>query len=534
MLQHSRNEIVFGVVLATLSGVLLFTATPNFDIWVFAWFAMVPALFAIERASTKRRAVFFGWWLGLVGNAGGFYWIIATAERFGELPVLVAVLLYLLFCAYQGLTFLLFAWVARAVRQNTMLPMALIAPVVMVACEMCVPLVFPYYLAITQAWQAHAIQIADLTGPLGVTALLMMVNGAVYDLIFEGRRRLPSIITAFIILAASLGYGHIRIRQTEEHRARAPKIKVGVVQSNVVFNHDSSASPVIARRQLADMQLRSAELEREGADLIVWPEAGYTAAIPRVNVGDWTETHPHRIRRAFTRPLIMGAETREPIWRGGRAYNTALMLDEGGIFTGRYDKVNLLIFGEYMPGREMFPQAQNYLPASVGNLTPGKETMTFSFRTADGREWRLAPIICLEDLLPVYGREIARLRPHLLVNITDDSWFGNTSEPWEHFALSVFRSVELRTEMVRAVNPGVSAYVDAAGRVYAKTYSSDPSVSPRGVDKILAEVALIEGGHTVYAFIGDLFGYMCAVSTLYLWLVSPRLRATNLLQITIR
>jgi len=388
---------------------------------------------------------------------------------------------------------------------------------------MCVPLVFPYYLAITQAWQAHVIQVADLTGPLGITALLMMVNGAGYDFICDGRRRLPSVVTAFVILAVVLGYGHVRIRQMEARRAAAPKIKVGVVQPNVVFNHDSGANQTVTRRQLAEMQLRSAELEREGADLIIWPEAGYAASIPRVNTGDWTETHPYRIRRVFTRPLIMGAETRDPLWRGGRAYNTALMLDEGGVFTGRYDKVNLLIFGEYLPGRELFPQMEKYLPASVGNLTPGDGAVIFPFRTADGREWRLAPVICLEDLLPAFGREIAGLHPHLLVNITDDSWFGATSEPWEHLALSIFRSVELRTDMVRAVNPGVSAYVDAAGRVYAKTFSSDPSVNPRGADKILAQVALVEGGHTIYAIVGDLFGYLCAASTLYLWLASLRL-----------
>lgn len=517
--KHHRNESVYGVLAAALSGILLFTAAPNFDYWIFAWVAMVPMFSVIEHASTKRRALFYGWCAGFVSNAGGFYWMLPTIERFGGLPRSGAVMLFFLFCTYQGLTFLIFTWVTLAVRRNRKLPMTFVAPIVMVACEMCVPLLFPYYLAITQAWQTHVIQVADLTGPLGITALLMMVNGAVYDFIVEGRRRLPAVLTMLAVIILTLVYGHVRIRQTEERRAVAPKVKIGIVQPNVVFSHDSIANPSIGRRRLAEMQRRSAELEREGADLIVWPEAGYAPLIPSVNLGDWPDSHPSAIRRNFTRPLILGAEVRDPVWRGGRAYNTALLLDENGLFTGRYDKVNLLMFGEYMPGRMMFPKIARYLPASVGNLTAGEKPAAFLFRTPDGKEWRLAPLICLEDLLPAFGRKVARLRPHLLVNITDDSWFGDTSETWEHLALSVFRSIEMRTEMIRAVNPGVSAYVDAAGRVYAKTYSSDPSLKPLEADKILAEVALLEGGQTVYAVVGNLFGYACVTSVLYLWLV---------------
>jgi apolipoprotein N-acyltransferase len=520
---HGRKEIVRGVCLAALSGTLFFLATPNFDLWALAWVGLVPGLFAVERATTTRRALFFGWCVGLVGNAGGFYWLAPTAERFGGLPPAAAALVFLLFCGYQALILLFFAWGTRAVRRGTALPMALVAPVVMVACEMCLPMLFPYYLAITQAWQAHVIQVADLAGPLGVTALLLMVNGAVYDLMTEGRRRLPSFAAAALILSAALGYGHLRLRQVDARRADAPRIKVGVVQPNVIFNHDTGASPEAARRRLSELQLRSAELEREGADLIVWPEAGYAPKVPRLNAGDWPEGHPHRIRRGFTRPLILGAETHDPVWRGGRAYNSALMLDEGGGFAGRYDKANLLLFGEYVPGREAFPRLVNYLPSSVGRLTAGDGAAAFTLRTADGREWRLAPLICLEDLLPAFGREVAGLRPHLLVNVTDDSWFGDTSEPWQHLALSVFRSVELRTEMVRAVNPGVTSYVDAAGRVHTRTDSSDPAARPRPPDKVLAEVALVEGGHTVYAAVGDAFGYACAAATLYLLLFSSGL-----------
>jgi apolipoprotein N-acyltransferase len=134
-------------------------------------------------------------------------------------------------------------------------------------------------------------------------------------------------------------------------------------------------------------------------------------------------------------------------------------------------------------------------------------------------------MICYEDILTDFNRELASHHPHLLVNLTNDAWFGDTSEPWEHMALSVYRAVEMRTDLVRAVNTGVSAFIDASGRVYHKTYAVDPHITPRAVDGIVDDVRLMEGGHTLYAAIGDLFGYLCVAAMLFLWQVLPRLDA---------
>ena len=121
-----------------------------------------------------------------------------------------------------------------------------------------------------------------------------------------------------------------------------------------------------------------------------------------------------------------------------------------------------------------------------------------------------------------FGRKLAESHPHLLVNITNDSWFGDTSEPWEHMALSVYRAVEMRTDLVRAVNTGVSAFIDANGRVYNKTYAIDPKLTPRAVDGLLDTVRLMEGGHTFYARFGNVFAYLCLLATLFYWQIRPR------------
>ncbi|MBV9958074.1 MAG: apolipoprotein N-acyltransferase [Acidobacteria bacterium] len=518
-----RREMLLGLGAATLSGTMLFLACPKFDLWLLAWIAVVPLLFVMVHASTMRRAIFFAWWTAVIGNAGGFYWLIATIERFGSLPFIVAFLLFLVFCAYQALRFLLFGWAVRSIRQRTNLPLSLLAPVVMASCELLVPFIFPYYLALTQSWHPVVIQLAEFTGPLGITALLFMANGAVADLIIEGRRRRFSAIASAVILVFVVGYGYVRTNRIANARASAPKLRVGIVQPNVANDQAEERSYLKAPRTLTEIQQRSAELEQAGAELIIWPETGYATPLSRRVGEDLPPYHPQRIRTGFTTPLILGVVTYdESFTEESRQYNTALLLDREGKFTGRYDKNSLLAFGEYVPGTETFPSIKQLSPVA-SRFTPGADVAVFSFQATDGREWRIGPLICLEDIIPSLGRKLAARHPHLLVNVTDDSWFGDTSEPWQHLALSVFRTVELRTEMVRAVNPGVSAYIDATGRVYAKTYALDPTTDHRGADKLLAEVALIEGGHTVYSAVGDVFGYACVASTLFLWLILPRL-----------
>jgi apolipoprotein N-acyltransferase len=231
-----------------------------------------------------------------------------------------------------------------------------------------------------------------------------------------------------------------------------------------------------------------------------------------------------RIRRGFQAPLVMGALTADPDHPDDYPYNTALMLDAQGNVTAKFDKIFLLMFGEYIPGLETFPWLRKVMPKAAGQLHRGKGTTTFPFEH-DGQTYRLGPMICYEDILPTFGRKLAALHPHLLVNITNDAWFGDTSEPWEHLALSVYRSVELRTGLVRAVNTGVSAFVDATGNVYAKTYANDPAKHPIGADKAIADVALLAGGYTVYSVVGDLFGWLNALATALLWIVLPRLTA---------
>jgi apolipoprotein N-acyltransferase len=166
-----------------------------------------------------------------------------------------------------------------------------------------------------------------------------------------------------------------------------------------------------------------------------------------------------------------------------------------------------MVFGEYIPFYDQIPWFTKLFP-EASNFSRGSDPAIFPLEVG-GRRYSVAPLICYEDILPGFARRAAKLGPNAFINMTNDAWFGRTAEPYQHLALAVFRSVEHRLEMVRAVNTGVSAHIDAGGRVLAETRSVDPEdVPPAPVDSRLVELAMLPGGG-LYRHIGDLFGFLC-------------------------
>ncbi len=243
---------------------------------------------------------------------------------------------------------------------------------------------------------------------------------------------------------------------------------------------------------------------------------GAAIAISRNRTEDYPEGTRGRLHDGFSAPLVFGAVTRtgDP---EKSPYNSAVFVDRDGAFRGRFDKIFLLLFGEYIPFHDLL---EGILPRNAGHFSRGEKIVTFPF-THEGTTYRLGPMICYEDILPQFGRELAAHHPHLLINLTNDAWYGDTSEPWEHLALSVFRAVEARADLVRSVNTGVSAFIDATGRVVAKSYAVDPHETPTPMTGHIAPVALMESGHTFYARFGDVFGWLVTAATLFLWLGWP-------------
>jgi apolipoprotein N-acyltransferase len=509
--------------LSLLAGVLLFLAVPTYGLWPLMWIAAVPEIYVARVAATPKRAFLYGWLTGAVAHTGGFYWMNGLLERFGHMAPIEALPIMALLIAYQGLAFGFFSWGVRRAWDRSGAPLVLLAPLVMVVVELLMPQIFPYYLAISQAFVPAVIQIADLTGPLGITALMLALSGAAADLIFAKRRRAwpprsawrgAAVVGALIV--ADLGYGAVRIHQTDARRAAAPKVRTGLVQANVGILE--KWDPVEFARLLALHQRASAELQRAGAELVVWPESSYPYALPRTFAHDFSVDDGRMVRRGFDTPLLFGAVTRTvgpPKTRADRyPYNTALMMDAGGRVTGSYDKVFLMMFGEYVPFYDQIPWFTQIFP-EASNFSRGSEPASFPLHTAAG-DFKLGPLICYEDILPSFARRVAKLGPNAFINITNDAWFGRTAEPYQHLALAVFRAVEHRLEMVRAVNTGVSAHIDAAGRVVEETESVDSEDQPPAPPKtLLVDLAMLPGGG-LYRTVGDLFGFLCLLSLVVL------------------
>ena len=211
--------------------------------------------------------------------------------------------------------------------------------------------------------------------------------------------------------------------------------------------------------------------------------------------------------RGFKTPILLGLLTYEPSdpdvspirdREARKMYNSAMLLDGDGKVLGRYDKNYLLIFGEYIPFGDLFPQFYEWLP-EASHFYAGDTVETFAFK---GHQ--LGVMICYEDIIPRFTRKLAGKDPNVLINVTNDAWFGKTSEPYLHLALATVRSVENRLWLVRSTNTGVSAFVDAVGRIVKGTSLDDAEV-------LVADVPMLRTS-TIYRSYGDLFSYGCLVA----------------------
>lgn len=474
--------------LAALSGLLYFLAFPGVDLWPLAFVALVPLRLAL-RGQTPRRAAGLGWLAGFVMTMTGFYWLLEMLRTFSGFGTALCLLFMALLCGYQAGRIALFGWLyARAERRGW--PQELMFALAFVASEQLYPLLFPWTYAATVHQVPVLLQLAELVGPSGPTLLLVTLNLAVAELLAarwerrRPRRRLLGVAT--VSLGLALSFGALRMHQLDGRVAAAPKAEVGLVQANM---------SLLGKRKNKDEGLRrhleaTARLKAEGPlDLVVWSE---TSAMRAVDVRDVPVAVPLQITRHLGVPTVLGAVLYEDVAdeREYVLYNSALLSDAQGTVVGRYDKQFLLAFGEYLPLGDRFPMLYRWSPNS-GKFTPGSSLLPLKLG-----EHELATFICYEDISAAFVRSIVRNgSPDLLVNITNDAWFGDTTEPWIHLALSKLRAIEQRRFFVRSTNSGVSAVMDPVGRVVTQSH-------PFQEETLRATVAWLRPT-TLYGALGD-------------------------------
>lgn len=495
-----RPALAYG--LATLSGVLYFLAFAGFDLWPLAFVAFLPILHVLERdALPTRHAIGVGLWFGFVTNWGGYYWLVEMLTSFSGFPWLACVLFASVVCLYQGGQLAAFFLIARTVKRNGH-PWLWLTPAIYAATERAYPLLFPSYYANCFHDLPWMIQVADLGGPTLLSALAVLWNIAAFDTLRAMRRARPwnrrISAVAVTTLLSTLAYGVYRTNEVEVRSAAAEHIKVGVVQADMgIFRKRKDPGEGLRRHVEQSITLEA----NEHVDLLVWPESAVVWAIPA------TTKRLTSLLSPLHTPVLFGGIARRKEGTERRIYNTAFMTDAEHNVRDTYDKTYLLAFGEYIPFGEMLPWLYELSP-NTGHFTPGRHQRALPFG-----QHRISTLICYEDVLPGFTRDAVRTSdPHLLVNITNDSWFGDTHEPWIHLALAKFRAVEHHRFLVRATNSGVSAIVDATGRVitHSRTFQRE---------NLHADVAMLNG-RTLYGQLGDWPGW--SGLAIALWFVARR------------
>ncbi len=477
------------------------------DLWPCALVAYVPILFVLENQRDKGawNSIKIGLVFGFIAMFGGYYWLIHVLQEFSGFPFLICVLFASVLVLQQAGAFALFAWLWTCSRARGLGPSTSLI-IAGTTSEFAYPMLFPYYYGTSFHNVPVLLQTAELGGPLLVSILCFAINGTIFELWHTRRTLKPwplrNCTVAAVYIVASILFGVIRIHQIDLKSKNAPSITVGLVQANM-DTFGKREDPVEGLRRHLHLSQR---LELKASpDLLVWPESSYAWAIPETvkNIRPIVTGPLHT-------PLLFGAISRRQGNSLPRVYNTAFIADATGAIQGSYDKTFLLAFGEYLPFGKLFPILYEWSPNS-GHFSQGSHVNALPLGP-----WRIGTLICYEDILPSFVRKlVTHSNPHFLVNITNDAWFGDTTEPWEHLALAKLRSIEHRRFLVRATNSGVSAIIDPVGRLLAHTQVFRQQT-------LHGEIAMLQGT-SIYAVLGDWPGWLALA--LSMWSILPLIQS---------
>lgn len=453
---------------------LYFAAFPGVGWWPLGFVAIAPLIIA-ARGQRLVVAAALGLLSGTLTTFLGFLWLLDTLRIYSGFPTSVCVLLLLLLSLFQGGRMAMFSSVLRVLERNRW-PISASAFAAFIVSELVYPLLFPWYLgAVLHDWPL-LIQTADVGGPILVGLPMLIVSTVIarcFGALKPTRPNSRDWITAAAALLLPILYGAAMVVVTDARAGNAPPARLGLVQGNVPMPPASAAA---LHERFAWQLAATRRLAAEGAQLVIWPESAFVHVLPERSTAEAIE----RTAGSLGVPVLVGAlieSDAEPT----KTYNTALMIDRKGEVTGRYDKQHLLPFGEYLPLGDRFPGLYRLSPASA-RISPGPRTGPLPFE-----DKRVTVAICYEDILPSFVVDAARQhRPHLLVNVTNDGWFGRSWESEIHLSLSKLRAVEHRLYLVRSTNTGQSAVVDPVGRVTARAV-------PFEAGTLLADVRWMHG-----------------------------------------
>lgn len=492
------------LLLPGLAGILLFCCFPIASQGYVAWTAFVPLVWFVARAPSGKQAFLGGFVAGALAWFGLLVWIPRVVVHYGGVPESLAWILYLLLVSYlscyPAVACLLTSFCIRRGGEKCLL----IFPFAWVALEYARGSFmfggFPWLLAgYSQTGYLHLMQLADVTGVYGLSFLLLWINTSFAWLAL--RRFKPGgvwpVAVGLALVGASVAYGQIMLNRWEK---TSPSFSAALLQENLSFDEDEA----VLKRKFGDGYVQMASrLPPGSADLLVLPESPSPLAY---EIDTSYREALQKLARSFPLGMIFNNISYSQEGGESKYFNSAYFLGQDGQELGRYDKIHLVPFGEYVPLKKLFFFV-DAVSKDVSDFSPGQR-----YLTAQLQGHRVNAIICFEAVFPDLVRRFVRAGSELIVNLTNDGWYGDSAAPYQHLAMSRWRAVENRRYLLRATNSGISAIVDPTGMILAST--------PLLQQDICAGRFAFLQGQTIYMRCGDAFAILCAIIMICMFVYS--------------
>jgi apolipoprotein N-acyltransferase len=496
---------------AALSGILLALSFPKYGHPAFAWIALTPLLIVLSRPMSLSRAFWLGLLTGTVYLWGTLYWLSTVMTRYGGINLAGSIAINAAFIAYLALYPALFAVIVRRLMMAFGAAALVAVPLVWTATElgrMYVFTGFPWVLlGYSQATVLPIAQAASVVGVFGLSAIVAAVSAALAGVVITRALRPAALVIAGVLLIAV--WGNVRANNAELTREGQPT-RVGVIQPNVLEEERETPgkAPEILGRDLSLTQ----EALSKNVSLVVWPESGLSP----YTIEDFPDV-AQAIRQTAQQarvPILVGSDQYQWKAAGSRrevekSFNAAFMIGADGATGAVYRKIHLVPWGEYVPLKDWLTIV-GPLVRAIGRGFDAGDTMTL----LPLGNHPVSTAICYEIIYPDLVRRFVLQGSELLTTITNDSWFGATSAPYQHFEQASMRAIEEGRYLVRSANTGVSGIVDPYGHVLARTDIFHSAV-------IVGDVRLLRAT-TIYTRIGDVFAYASAIVTAALLVIARR------------
>lgn len=486
-------------LLAIVSGVLIALAFPTPGLSFLAWIALIPLLIALEDCS-PREAFRLGMTCGTTGYALILYWLNIVFTHYGHLPWAVSIPIYLLLVLWLAIFYGLSAAISRS-GELIGIKAAFTLPIAWVAFDFIRSYLFSGFawamLGHSQFRTLPLIQIADLAGVYGITLLIILANIVLYRALWAVSGAgvpypIKSLAILLLLLVSTLFYGFNRLNI--QNVSTSKPIKVALIQGNIP--QDVKWSPEFRQHTMDTYERLSREASKGGVDLIVWPESAVPFFFQDEPLQAEQLTNLARGLNAF---LLFGSPAHELRNSKSTFLNSAFLVSPNGEIVGRADKLHLVPFGEYVPLGSILTFI-NKLVVGIGDFAPGERAVPLDMGST-----KLGIQVCYEIIFPELARQYVQAGARVMVAITNDAWFGRSSAPYQHLAISTFRAIETRTPLIRAANTGVTAIVDQNGHIRTMTALFTEAYRVGEIQP--------GSGKSLYLTIGDAPAWLCLLIT---------------------